>query len=581
LTATHALRASTADVFGTRRDLGVAAAIAVVAALLPFHRGLAFPFSLDDYTFLLQATGLEPAPFSLRRWLAVRGYYSLWLDIFGPNPLAWHVTSFLLHAANAVWVYAWARRFGAACESAWVACGLFAASPLAFTVLYWAACIQEIASTFFLFTAAWVGWRTDRWRWAAVGLFALAMLCKESVIAAPLVLWFLFGRRKRGPVLAMLVAGAAIFIASGLTRRMFDSSLDSPYAVAFDSTLLVNLATHLVWFLAPWRAYPDRLAAPQPSLVLPAATVAGVVLVALIVGRRRHARPLLLASAWFVALLLPVLPLRQHTYAYYSYAAQAGFLMLAGEGLLRLAGRLAPGSWWWRFGVGTAAVAVTILLAGRNTRTHETLKLANSLVPHDSVVRYGFAAGALVAAVREARFPDEVRQAVFMSFPEELGTAAQTPGQSRPGMVRVRKLPLREALRGGRLVTLHAPGVRGIWVDTLSAEFEGPDTAIFFGSGFNTVERVPGAPEAYMLQAQGRMLIDDSAGAGRALERALALAPNLAAARVLLAGVEVQRQNFDRSRELLAGVTPESVPAEMREFLAQLSKVLELGGSGP
>ena len=34
-----------------RKDLAIAAAIGLVASLFPFHRGLSFPFALDDYTF--------------------------------------------------------------------------------------------------------------------------------------------------------------------------------------------------------------------------------------------------------------------------------------------------------------------------------------------------------------------------------------------------------------------------------------------------------------------------------------------------------------------------------------------------
>jgi hypothetical protein len=142
------------------------------------------------------------------------------------------------------------------------------ASPLAFTVLYWAAGIQELASGVAVLAAAWVMTRTDRWQWAAVPLFAVAMLCKESVIAAPIALAFIYGRRTRPVAAAMLVIGVAIFLGSGLQHRMMNSSLDSPYATAYDKTLFDNLATQLVWFLAPWRSYPDRIAGPNAHFLI-------------------------------------------------------------------------------------------------------------------------------------------------------------------------------------------------------------------------------------------------------------------------------------------------------------------------
>jgi hypothetical protein len=315
--------------------------------------------------------------------------------------------------------------------------------------------------------------------------------------------------------------------------------------------------------------------------------------VALLVTRRRHAHSFLAAGAWFVALLLPVLPLRQHTYAYYSYAAQAGFLILAAEGILRLGTRLGSAlgtrrgergpvgirSQLLQLGLCASAVSASVLLAARNARTHERLTLPKSSVPHDPIVRYARAGGAIVHAVGEPKLPPEVKRVAFMSFPEELGTAAQTPGTQRPGMVRVRKSTLRESMRGGKLVTLHFPGLAAVWIDSLTTELEGPDTAIFFASGNDVVARVPHAPQAYLLQAEGRFLVQDRAGARRGLERALQIAPDFSAARVLLAGIELETGRA-RAVQLLRGLAPDSVPKELRPYHAELRKTLGLDASG-
>src|SRR5262245_36638182 len=93
-----------------RRDLWIAAALAAAAGIFPYHRALHFPFALDDYTYLMQAAGIDPASFSLRRWLTVRGYYDVMLHVFGARPEPWHVVAFVLHAANSVGVFALARR---------------------------------------------------------------------------------------------------------------------------------------------------------------------------------------------------------------------------------------------------------------------------------------------------------------------------------------------------------------------------------------------------------------------------------------------------------------------------------------
>jgi hypothetical protein len=563
------------------RDIAIAAAIALAAALYPYVRAFQFPFALDDYTFLMQAAGIDPAPFSLRRWMTVRGYYEVMLALAGPRPGAWHAVAFMLHATLAVGVGAWARCFGASRGVAWTAVGLFAASPLAFTVLYWIACIQELASGVFLLAAAWWMPRPDRTRWVAVALFAAAMLSKESVLAAPLALAFVFGRRTWPVAAAMFVTGVVIFAGSGLHARMFVTDLGLPYAVDYGTTLWVHLATQIVWATAFWRPYPDRVASPDANLVLPALAIAAVVAIAAIVLRGPARRALVAAAIWFVALLLPVLPLAQHAYAYYGYLPQIGFIVLIAWAVERAVIRLRGGPTVF-VAAAAAVVVVTALCAARNTRTHETLKLPNSPIPHDSVLRAGATAGALVAAVRDARLPASVQRVVFMSFPEQIATAAPTPGKrDRPGTRRVRRFPLRDALRDGDLVRLHFPGMTAAWAETLATRDEASDTAIFFTIGFDRIQRVPDVLQAYLLQARGRMMIEDRNGARRDLRRILEIDPISAAARTVLAGLEAEGGRLDEARRLVAGIVPADLPAEMRPFLEQVQQVLSAPPAAP
>lgn len=550
----------------------MAAAIAVVATLLAYSRGLRFPFALDDYTYLIPAAGLEAPAAGLRRWLAVRGYYELGLAAFGPSPAGWHAVNFALHAANAVWVYAIARRLGVARTAAWTATGVFAASPIAFTVLYWIACIQELGSGFFVLAATYAALDAHR-RWIAVPLFAVAILFKESVVAAPLALWPLVGKRRTRLVLVLLATGAAVFLATGLQKRMFDSNPSSPYATAYDLTILVHLLTQLVWFLAPWRTYPDRIAGPDAELVLPGilAVAAGCIVVAL--GRGRSTRPVLLASAWFVALLLPVLPLRAHSYAYYAYLPQIGFLVLLGMALQSVAARIPLGARPAPSAVaaGALAIAAAIVFADRNARTHETLMLENSQIPHDSVMRMGFLAGDVARQLHQAQLPDSVQRIVLIGLPLELGNIALTPGtKPAPGMVRKRSRPVELAMRNGNFVPLHFAGRTGGYQDSLAARDEAPDTAIFLSSGFSKLERLPDAAEAYCVLAQGRLMVGDAAAALPELESAVRLRPDHPVGRVLLARLLVDKGDLGRAEALIRDYDERDAPEALR---AQLEAV--------
>ena len=560
------------------RDLAVAVAIAAAATLFPYHRGLQFPFALDDYTFLMQAAGFDPAPFALRRWLAVRGYYEAMLAVFGPRVLPWHLVAFGLHAAIAVGVGGWARRFGASRIAAALAVGIFAASPIAFTALYWIACIQELASGALLLVAAWWMARSDRARWVAVPVFAAAVLCKESVMMAPLALAVLFGRRSWRLAAVMLAVGAALFLGSGLHARMLVSDRALPYATDYGINLLVHLTTQIAWTAAFWRPYPDRITAPDSQMLLPALAIVAVIAIVAFIVRGGAPRAVWLASLWYVALLLPVLPLVQHAYAYYGYLPQIGFILVAALALDRARARLRA-----RADAGTALTAVAAALivvvvalcAANNARTHESLTLVNSPIPHDSILRSGAAANGILRAVRDANLGPEVRRLAFTSFPETVSDAALTPGaRERAGMVRVRRFPLRDALRGGDLIALHFPGRQAAWVDTLGIEDEAADTALFFATGFDHVEHLPDAVPAYFIQAQGRLMAKDIEGARRDLGRVLALDADNAPARVVLAGLELQAGRGDAARTLVAGVEDGDVPADLLPLLREVKRLV-------
>ena len=234
---------------------------------------------------------------------------------------------------------------------------------------------------------------------------SLAMLCKESVLVAPLVLAFVLGRR--GRLLSRYDVRCRHRRVRGLRVASSDArlNLESPYATAYDSTLLVNLATLWIWFLEPVaplsrppRRTPAGARAPRPRHRWSPRRLPGL-----------HARPprparwgLRVSGSW--CCFFPCCR---------SGSTPTPTTPTSRKRLPRLGGRRggeagatrSSGSPAWLLGLGVAAVAASVLCAARTTRAHETLTLPNSAVPHDSVVRYGRAAGALVAAVREARLP--------------------------------------------------------------------------------------------------------------------------------------------------------------------------------
>src|SRR5216684_3552 len=151
-------------------------------------------------------------------WLTLALDYTLW----GLNPVGYHLTSALLHAANALLVY----RLGAALltaadrgTSTWwdirwgalAAALVFALNPQRVESVAWATERRDVTMGLFalLTVLAYlravregVDGRLDRrWYWTSVGLFALALLSKSLVIGLPLVLFVLdlYPLRRRPP----------------------------------------------------------------------------------------------------------------------------------------------------------------------------------------------------------------------------------------------------------------------------------------------------------------------------------------------------------------------------------------------
>src|SRR5262249_28674746 len=91
--------------------------------------------------------------------------------------------------------------------------------------------------------------------------------------------------------------------------------------------------------------------------------------------------PLLIGLGWWLAALLPVLPLSHHTYLYYLYAPWAGGA-IAVAAAARAAGRLSP-----RFGVaaGLVCLAAFAAIETRNIRIREAATLDS--LPIDRTIR--------------------------------------------------------------------------------------------------------------------------------------------------------------------------------------------------
>src|SRR5260370_37926699 len=154
-------------------------------------------------------------------WMTLGLDYTIW----GMNPFGYHLTSILLHAANAVLFYFLALAILAAANrnngerrttiryGALFAALLFAVHPLRVESVAWVTERRDVVSGMFylLSLLAYVRGVGDppslgirrKYYFASFGFFVLAVLSKEITVTLPLVLlildWYALGRLKGAP----------------------------------------------------------------------------------------------------------------------------------------------------------------------------------------------------------------------------------------------------------------------------------------------------------------------------------------------------------------------------------------------
>jgi protein O-mannosyl-transferase len=253
------------------------------------------------------------------------------VQLFGLHAGAHHVVNATFHALDALLLYALLRQLTARPWRSALVAALFAVHPLHVESVAWISERKDVLSTLFLLLCllAWVE-HVRRPRptayLAALGLFALGLLCKPMLVTMPLLLLLLdrwpLSRPldvatllEKGPF-ALLAAAASVVTWLAQSAGGATASLDAVPLPGRVANALVSAASYL------WKAvWPANLAAlyPHPLLSgagLPAWRVAASAAVLAGLGalawRQRHRRPWLgFGLLWYLVTLLPVIGLVQ------------------------------------------------------------------------------------------------------------------------------------------------------------------------------------------------------------------------------------------------------------------------------
>ncbi len=308
-------------------------------------------------------------------WMTLGLDYLLW----GMNPVGYHLTSLLLHAANAVVFFFVVRRIltlalpspsergHALAVAAGFAALVFAIHPLRVESVAWVTERRDVLSGLFYLSAILMylracerGARGRGWYWAAVGLFAGALLSKSMVVNLPFVLLIL-------DVYPLRRLGGFVGWWSEPARRIYIEKIPfvllaaAASAIAVMAQSSVHAAASLAQLSVPGRLavaayglgfYPRKMVVPvnlsplyelprtvdpmAPPFILSYALVLAIMAIVLALRRRVPGLP----AAWvaYVVVLLPVLGFFQSgpqiAADRYTYLAGLGGAILAGAGLL-------------------------------------------------------------------------------------------------------------------------------------------------------------------------------------------------------------------------------------------------------
>src|SRR6058998_2957296 len=308
-------------------------------------------------------------------WMTLGLDYLLW----GMNPVGYHLTNLLLHAANAVVFFFVVRRIltlalpspsergHALALSAGFASLVFAIHPLRVESVAWATERRDVLSgLFYLLTILMYLRAREReergrgWYWLSVAVFVLALLSKSMVVNLPVVLlildvyplrrlggavgwWSAPARRvyvEKIPFVLLAAAASAIALMAQLSHDTMVSVVQLS-ALGRLALSVYGLSFYLWKTVAPVNLSPLYELPPTvnpwaPPFLLSCGLV--VAITALVLAFRRPLPGLLAAWVAYVVVLLPVLGIFQSgpqiAADRYTYLASLGWAILVSAGVL-------------------------------------------------------------------------------------------------------------------------------------------------------------------------------------------------------------------------------------------------------
>ncbi|HSB15177.1 MAG TPA: hypothetical protein VLE22_12015 [Bryobacteraceae bacterium] len=337
--------------------------------LAVYWPGLRAWFQQDDFAWLalklrLAETGdiwtvlFEPMAQGTIRPLSERAFFLGLYSLFGLDALPFRIVAFATQLVNLTLAASITNRLTGSRTAGFCAALFWGVSSAAALPMSWSSAYNQILCAFFLLTSFHFllryietgrrGYWLAQWVSFLLGFGALEINVVYPALAAAYTL--LCARKYFRKTLWLFVPSALFVAAHWWFAAKPESGL---YEMHFGPSMAGTLWTYWRWALGP-----ERLAMAGYELPAWAVSAATAVLTVSLLGfavwqlrRRRWLAAFLLV--WFLAVIGPVLPLRDHVSVYYLTVAAAGLAMLGGWAFAS-AWR---GRAWWK-AVATLAAAL-------------------------------------------------------------------------------------------------------------------------------------------------------------------------------------------------------------------------------
>jgi hypothetical protein len=345
--------------------------------LVVYWYGLKSWFFQDDFAWLglrliihnqreFWAALFTPMAQGSVRPLSERGFFLLFEHLFGLNPLPFRIWVFLTQFANLALVawLAW-KLTGSRAVGFWAPI-LWLVNPALATPMSWTSSYNQILCAFFILSSLslfirYVETGERKFYWLQWGTFVLGFGALELNVMYPAIaaLYALTCARRYFVRTLPMFAVSAIY--TFVHRHFAEVQTSGPYMMHWDSSIFSTLATYLRLVAGLQRV--DRLYLEPASIGFSASTVVVFALLAFLLWKlwRREWLALFLAG-WFLIVLAPLLPLRDHIIEYYVAIPAIGVAILAAWGLVC----------GWRAGPLARGLAVLLTIAYLFEATPET-----------------------------------------------------------------------------------------------------------------------------------------------------------------------------------------------------------------